>query len=315
MLARVVESVYWLSRYLERAENTARIIGVNTNLLLDLPGGIAPGWLPLVDISGNRAEFDKLVRRQGHARRRTRRRRLPHRRQGQPRLDLLVAAVRARERAHAARNPAHRGLGTAQRVLRGIHAGPGHRHQQAHALRIPEAHRGHAADHRRHARRHDEPQRRVHLQPAGPQSRTRRHDQPHRRRALGATAARRDARAASLRDRAVDERAEEPVGLPDVPAAHAHAREAHRRAPVPAARRPVPALLPVLPDAARAFAQRAAAQRGRARRAGRRGALHRTRAAGHARPARPARAHRQPAAAHQQRAQHDRGDLFSVRAT
>jgi uncharacterized alpha-E superfamily protein len=60
MLARVVENVYWLSRYLERAENTARIIGVNTNLLLDLPGGIAPGWLPLVDISGNRAEFDAL---------------------------------------------------------------------------------------------------------------------------------------------------------------------------------------------------------------------------------------------------------------
>jgi uncharacterized alpha-E superfamily protein len=58
MLARVVENVYWLSRYLERAENTARIIGVNTNLLLDLPRGIAPGWLPLVDISGNRAEFD-----------------------------------------------------------------------------------------------------------------------------------------------------------------------------------------------------------------------------------------------------------------
>src|SRR5689334_24743454 len=58
MLARTVENVYWLSRYLERAENTARIIGVNTNLLLDLPGGIAPGWLPLVDISGNRAEYD-----------------------------------------------------------------------------------------------------------------------------------------------------------------------------------------------------------------------------------------------------------------
>jgi uncharacterized alpha-E superfamily protein len=59
MLARTVESVYWLSRYLERAENTARIIGVNTNLLLDLPGGIAPGWLPLVDICGNRAEYDQ----------------------------------------------------------------------------------------------------------------------------------------------------------------------------------------------------------------------------------------------------------------
>src|SRR6187397_1854365 len=59
MLARVVENVYWLSRYLERAENTARIIGVNTNLLLDLPGGIAPGWLPLVAISGARAEFEQ----------------------------------------------------------------------------------------------------------------------------------------------------------------------------------------------------------------------------------------------------------------
>ena len=57
MLARVVENVYWLSRYLERAENTARIIGVNTNLLLDLPGGIAPGWprcSPLIRAWGNR---------------------------------------------------------------------------------------------------------------------------------------------------------------------------------------------------------------------------------------------------------------------
>jgi uncharacterized alpha-E superfamily protein len=59
LLARVVENVYWLSRYMERAENTARIINVNAHLLLDLPKGIAPGWLPLVDISGNRAQFDE----------------------------------------------------------------------------------------------------------------------------------------------------------------------------------------------------------------------------------------------------------------
>jgi uncharacterized alpha-E superfamily protein len=58
MLARTVENVYWLARYLERAENTARLISVNTNLLLDLPAGFAPGWLPLVDITGNRALFD-----------------------------------------------------------------------------------------------------------------------------------------------------------------------------------------------------------------------------------------------------------------
>jgi uncharacterized alpha-E superfamily protein len=50
--------VYWLARYLERAENTARLINVNTNLLLDLPKGYAPGWLPLIDITGNRQMFD-----------------------------------------------------------------------------------------------------------------------------------------------------------------------------------------------------------------------------------------------------------------
>jgi uncharacterized alpha-E superfamily protein len=58
VLARVVENVYWLARYLERAENTARLVSVNTNLLLDLPKGLAPGWQPLVDITGSREMFD-----------------------------------------------------------------------------------------------------------------------------------------------------------------------------------------------------------------------------------------------------------------
>ncbi len=58
MLARVVENVYWLARYLERAENTARLVSVNTNLLLDLPKGLAPGWQPLIDITGSREMFD-----------------------------------------------------------------------------------------------------------------------------------------------------------------------------------------------------------------------------------------------------------------
>ena len=37
MLSRVANHVYWMARYIERAENTARIINVNTHLLLDLP--------------------------------------------------------------------------------------------------------------------------------------------------------------------------------------------------------------------------------------------------------------------------------------
>lgn len=62
MLARTVENVYWLARYLERAENTARLISVNTHLLLDLPHGLALGWLPLVDMTGNRSFFDARYR-------------------------------------------------------------------------------------------------------------------------------------------------------------------------------------------------------------------------------------------------------------
>lgn len=35
MLSRVADSLYWMSRYLERAEHTARLIGLNLNLMLD----------------------------------------------------------------------------------------------------------------------------------------------------------------------------------------------------------------------------------------------------------------------------------------
>jgi uncharacterized alpha-E superfamily protein len=58
MLSRVAENLYWMARYVERAENTARLISVNANLLLDLPKGIAPGWLPLIDILGLSRAFN-----------------------------------------------------------------------------------------------------------------------------------------------------------------------------------------------------------------------------------------------------------------
>jgi uncharacterized alpha-E superfamily protein len=60
MLSRVAENLYWLARYVERAENTARIVTVNANLLLDLPKGVAPGWRPLVDITGANALFEEI---------------------------------------------------------------------------------------------------------------------------------------------------------------------------------------------------------------------------------------------------------------
>src|SRR5580693_2091874 len=35
MLSRVAESLYWMSRYLERSEHTARVLGVQLNLMLE----------------------------------------------------------------------------------------------------------------------------------------------------------------------------------------------------------------------------------------------------------------------------------------
>ena len=35
MLSRVADSLYWMSRYLERAEHTARVINVHLDLMLE----------------------------------------------------------------------------------------------------------------------------------------------------------------------------------------------------------------------------------------------------------------------------------------
>jgi len=58
MLSRVAENIYWMGRYVERAENTARLINVNAFLLLDLPKGISPGWEPLIAITGHHDIFE-----------------------------------------------------------------------------------------------------------------------------------------------------------------------------------------------------------------------------------------------------------------
>ena len=62
MLSRVADNLYWLARYLERAENLARLVDVNANLMLDLPKSLAPGWLPLVRIAGAEALFAERAR-------------------------------------------------------------------------------------------------------------------------------------------------------------------------------------------------------------------------------------------------------------
>lgn len=52
MLSRVAENLYWMARYLERAENTARLINATTQTLLDLPHGASFGWDVLIRVAG-----------------------------------------------------------------------------------------------------------------------------------------------------------------------------------------------------------------------------------------------------------------------
>ncbi len=59
MLSRVADSVYWLNRYIERAENVARFVDVNLNLMLDLPTSIAQQWEPVILTTGDLKIFQQ----------------------------------------------------------------------------------------------------------------------------------------------------------------------------------------------------------------------------------------------------------------
>jgi uncharacterized alpha-E superfamily protein len=59
MLCRAAESVFWMSRYVERADNIARFIGVNLELSLGGRGGIDAQWAPLVYASGDEQLFEE----------------------------------------------------------------------------------------------------------------------------------------------------------------------------------------------------------------------------------------------------------------
>jgi uncharacterized alpha-E superfamily protein len=59
MLSRVADSIYWMSRYVERAENVARFIEVNLQLMLDGSSGEGQQWEPLVNTTGDYELFNK----------------------------------------------------------------------------------------------------------------------------------------------------------------------------------------------------------------------------------------------------------------
>lgn len=56
MLSRVAENLYWMTRYMERAEDTARLINAVTLMSLDMPKDARFGWDTLIRVAG----LDKL---------------------------------------------------------------------------------------------------------------------------------------------------------------------------------------------------------------------------------------------------------------
>ncbi len=59
MLSRVANSIFWMSRYVERAENLARFIDVTLNVILDHTNGGSEHWEPLVRTTGDEEYFAK----------------------------------------------------------------------------------------------------------------------------------------------------------------------------------------------------------------------------------------------------------------
>src|SRR4051812_17667711 len=62
MLSRVAQTIYWMNRYVERAENVARFVHVNLHLELDLPmieegQPSASQWQPLIWTTGDEKSF------------------------------------------------------------------------------------------------------------------------------------------------------------------------------------------------------------------------------------------------------------------
>jgi uncharacterized alpha-E superfamily protein len=61
MLSRVAEALYWMARYIERAEDLTRLLAVNFNALLETqPEEARQGWEPLVAMSGDEDLFYSL---------------------------------------------------------------------------------------------------------------------------------------------------------------------------------------------------------------------------------------------------------------
>jgi len=57
LLSRVADRIYWAARYIERAEDTARLVRAHGELMADLPPQLDARWEPLVAVVGSGVRF------------------------------------------------------------------------------------------------------------------------------------------------------------------------------------------------------------------------------------------------------------------
>ena len=61
MLSSVAERLYWMSRYLERSENVARLIQSYNHLIFDIPIGAEPDWFILIEVLDANETFNRVI--------------------------------------------------------------------------------------------------------------------------------------------------------------------------------------------------------------------------------------------------------------
>ena len=61
LLSRVADRIYWGARYIERAEDTARLVRAHGELMADLPSHMTTKWEPLVTVVGSDAQFERSL--------------------------------------------------------------------------------------------------------------------------------------------------------------------------------------------------------------------------------------------------------------
>ncbi len=61
MLSSVAERLYWMSRYLERSENVARLVQSYNHLIFDIPIGAEPDWFILIEVLDADETFDHVI--------------------------------------------------------------------------------------------------------------------------------------------------------------------------------------------------------------------------------------------------------------